>query len=51
MFSTTYSESAYPSNCGMYELKRGHPVSFEIATERLNSHLFSPFTRSIWTEL
>ena len=22
MFSTTYSESAYPSNCGMYELKQ-----------------------------
>lgn len=33
MFSTTYSESAYPSNCGMYELKCGYPVSLGITTD------------------
>lgn len=51
MFSTTYSESAYPNNCGMYELKHRHPVSWLIATECTGSHLFSPLTLSICTEL
>ena len=51
MFSTTYSESAYPSNCGMYELKRRHSVSRLIAMEGAGSHLFSPLTLSICAEL
>lgn len=52
-FSTTYSESAYPSTCEIFELASQtsafYPPQYTPDTEK--THLFNPFTFKICAEL